>query len=739
MPNNYSTLVNERSSLKFFLIRIKPARDISSDLVLFSGTTYQMTLNVPTVPNLEVNGVAYTKVSSLTPSSSQFYFNDDTKLLRVNFGAALTSQIVVAYYYLFMTNDIYKRAMENPFDLTGSFYDYDPRIASDPDFEISQQNVMFGTISISSTSLELKNQDNYFQQYLTDNDSFYNKEIIFWHCLNDVNNNVLTYKGFVTNYSLSKDNLILEIDSDFKALLKTKFSTDTFDNSFFTLASFPKLDPSLDFTPVTRYYCRVSPHEINSDVNSPANSMAVRVAGDAALIAGASWLKLRGERCVAVNVSRGNDPTGGGVNRTWIAGATPVTLLSVLNFTITSVAAYFPATELGWNLYVVGISAADRLNLTIGDSFFLTGNVNNCAHILGEVPGGVLIATAPTNPAPLVNNVYIRQVISQVQIECLDIQKNGENLILPLIPNIDYNQTITNDHIIISLSPNFEAKFPELTAVKPHIEEDYVMRFVCHVDTPPSLGVNYDIDLNHASVLKGLIEEAGLSTNATSFTNAGATNILLNFTIPFQGSTEFPTYLEVIEKILESTGGYITINSSNEIEYYLLDAPNSPTAINDDSILKDSLTQKFSFDDIASSITFKNIHGGIYIWKDNNTSTRAGSNLYKSWSYQNTINNEQENNPRATYLHGITKNIQIENFLDGTTTSNAFDRIKRLRFNRIAKFGIAIKNFANSKLGDNFQIQSQDLAGTNTRDIRIFTKRQSKNYTNIEGYDLIDL
>ncbi len=153
MPNNYSTLINERSSIKFYLVRLKPARDISSNLVLFSGNTYQMTFDVPTVPALTVNGVAYTKVSSATPSSGQFYFNDDSKLLRVNLGTALTSQIVVVFYYLFFTNDIYKRANSEPVTLTGEFYNYDPRIASDAGFTISQNNVMFGTISINSTSL----------------------------------------------------------------------------------------------------------------------------------------------------------------------------------------------------------------------------------------------------------------------------------------------------------------------------------------------------------------------------------------------------------------------------------------------------------------------------------------------------------------------------------------------------------------------------------------------------------
>lgn len=730
MPNNYSTLVNERSSLKFFLVRLKPARDISSDLVLFSGTTYQMTLNVPTVPNLEVDGVAYTKVSSLTPSSNQFYFNDDTKLLRVNLGAALTSQIVVAFYYLFMTNDVYKRAMENPLDLTGSFYDYDPRINSDAGFTISQNNVMFGTISINSTSLDFKNHDDYFQQFLTDNDSFKNKEVIFWHCLNDVNNIAKVYSGTISDYNLSNDLFSIDIDSDFTKLLQTKFSGTTFERSFFRQADYPAMDSVNEFSPIRKHYQRVSKFNHNSDPYDTAFVMAQRLTTDAAY-AGASYLRLKNDTYEGVNIDIGTGVTS---NRKWglyVAHSAAQTS----GFFINAAVPHFPATAFGWSLYDIGVTDPESLkNLTVGDTIFNQSTGNNACHIIGEGPGYITIAVKSTAPAPNNGNAFFREEVTQVQIECTDIQKNGENLVLPLVSGFDYStSTNANGVKIITLVNNFEANFPDFVASgkTTGIESNYILRYVSHVNTT---GI---VNLNHANFLKEIIQESGLAVNNASFTSAAATDIKVNLTLPFINDTEMPTFMSVIEKVLESVGGYITLNASNEIEYYLLGAPNSPTVLNEDLLMRGSLSQNIKFDDVYSTIKFKNPHGGVYDYKQTNFGLRAGSGIYSYWNNQAIIETNQETNNQVKYLHGIQKTLELEHVIDSITSTNCFDRIKKLRFNRIAKFKFRTKISNESKLGDSFQIQSNELMGASTKNIRLFSNTKRKTDCELEGYDLL--
>jgi len=735
MPNNYSTLINERSSIKFYLVRLKPARDISSDLVLFSGNTYQMTFDVPTVPALTVNGVAYTKVSSATPSSGQFYFNDDSKLLRVNLGTALTSQIVVAFYYLFFTNDIYKRANSEPVALTGEFYNYDPRIASDAGFTISQNNVMFGTISINSTSLNFKNQDDYFQQFLTDNDSFKNKEVIFWHCLDEVSNVAKVYSGTISDYSLGNDQFSISIDSDFTKLLQTKFTGGTFEKSFLRLADYPNMDSGNDFLPLKRMYGRVSKFSHNSDPYDTAFVMAQKNAASAEY-AGASYLKLKQDTYEAINIDIGTGTTS---NRTWALYYEGSLNAENWFFTVSSSAAHFPATAFGMKLWDIDTDTESKYNLTVGDTLF-NQTLSYPCHVIGISPGGFTIAMKTTDTNPAVGNVFTRQEISQVQIECTDIQKNGENLVLPLVHGYDY-LLITNGNGLktIVLFDNFEATFPDFVASgkTTGIESNYIMRYVSHCNTSFAASPYTNINLNHSDFLKEMILEAGLAVNAASFATAALTDIRVNMTLPFIGESEMPTYIKIIEKVLESVGGYITLNSSNEIEYYLLGAPSSPTVLDEDLYMKGSLSQDLKFDDVYSTIKFKNNHGGVYDYKSTNLGLRAGSGVYADWPYQCTIETNQETNNKVKYLHGIQKTIEIEHVIDSLTSTNCFDRIKKLRFNRLAHLKFRTKVSNQSKLGDSFQIQSSELMGSNTKNIRLFSNTKRKTDCELEGYDLL--
>lgn len=726
MPNNYSTLIQERSSHKFYLVRIRPARNITSLLSLYSGTTYEMTFDVPNMPKLQVNGVDYTKVSNATPSSSQFYFNRDTKLLRVNLGSALTTQVIIGFYYLFFTNDIYRRANDEPVTLSGEFFDYDPRIASDSGFSMNQKNVMFGTISINSTSLDLKNTDKYFQNYLTDNDSFYNKEIVFWHCIDSVDNVAQVYKGTISDYSLSNDLFQLSIDSEFKAFQKTKFSSFSFDQSFFLSSTYPNMDNINNFKAIRRMIQRLSKCESNSDPYAPALSAAARAGADTRY-AGASWLRLTGDTYQAINLDTG---TGTNENRVWgcYIGETNSQNYSA---TVTSVVAHLPPTAFGWNLYDVTFSnSADYENIFVGDT--LTSNTvpNYPMHVLGRGPGYFLIARH-IGGALSNGDILTRPEISQVQIECNDIQKNGEDLFLPLVQGIDYTiASIGGNLRTINLASNFEAAFAELTAVKPAIENNYIVRYVAHTNTTTD-------NLNHAKYLKGLIEELGLATNAASFNTAASEATLLNFTIPFIGDEQMPTYLDVIEKVLESTGGYITLNNSNEIEYHLMSAPSSPGVINEDVFIKGSLTQTLDFNDVYSTIKFKNDHGSIYNYKSRNAGARAGSGIYLAYPFLPTIEMNQETDNSVTYLHGITKTLELDNVLDGYYSTNAFNRVKKLRFNRIGKYRFRTKINSESILGDSLQVSSDKLMGESTKDLRLFSKTQKKIDSELEGYDLL--
>ena len=113
MPNNFSTLKLEHELEKFTLVRMNPAKYITSDLSLDSGTTYKMTFPYIPVNRVTVDGTEYTLVSG-TPTSGQFSFNDSTKELKINLGASLGSQVIIAFYYLFFTSGRNRVVYQDP-------------------------------------------------------------------------------------------------------------------------------------------------------------------------------------------------------------------------------------------------------------------------------------------------------------------------------------------------------------------------------------------------------------------------------------------------------------------------------------------------------------------------------------------------------------------------------------------------------------------------------------------------
>jgi hypothetical protein len=92
-------------------------------------------------------------------------------------------------------------------------------------------------------------------------------------------------------------------------------------------------------------------------------------------------------------------------------------------------------------------------------------------------------------------------------------------------------------------------------------------------------------DQLHGSILKKILESAGLTVNSSSIT---AMNTLFSvngaFSIPYFDEDDYNPYYKYIEDLLQSTLGYIFLNNSFEIEYELFSTPSSTSEITETDI-----------------------------------------------------------------------------------------------------------------------------------------------------------
>jgi hypothetical protein len=233
-------------------------------------------------------------------------------------------------------------------------------------------------------------------------------------------------------------------------------------------------------------------------------------------------------------------------------------------------------------------------------------------------------------------------------------------------------------------------------------------------------------DRNHSDILKDIIESAGLTTNAASFTAAkSALSMEALFTIPFDGESSFPTYREVIEKILFSTRGYLLLNDSNEVEYHLFDAPSSSQTIEERDFLLNTLGIKIDYKDIVTSLSCKNDNG------------------YVDWqfsdSHVNARQSENSTNNKAKFLHETNRSENYDVIVKELSTSR--NRILSLLGERRATYFYETKGrHFESLIGDDDGLNITGLLGTDTtRDVKAVSLTKSKEKTIVKAMDLLGL
>jgi len=679
----------ESKSDRFMLVRLRAGRYIEPTLV--SGTLYEMTFPFPVLV-LRRNGVNLTRNASTPLGTDAFYYDDATGLLQVRLASApnSTTNVLIAWYSLYYTGTKFRVAPHNP-DIAENnnlpnynpLRDWKPRIQNYPSILQSFSDTLGGVFSLADTSISLINTDREFQQYLTPNDSFYNKRVDIWVCINSIENIQKAYVGNIVDITLTSNTVNINVSDVFSKLKQPAYFGDDLDECYYSKAS-GAVQPSADGVPIPLSIAEYSRHKfIQTDPE------------DYSL-----WEGLR-SYCIDYTGSKSTS-----TNRTWRLCRTLSNLLDQSFGTIQAT-----ATQPTYR----AIRFSSTSNIAVGETFtWVESSVTYYSRIVHV--GSFTISGTPYN-------VKIDNVTDPFTLSSTPTANKRMGVVIKVAPDDepkyplygrDYSLTTENTaggqkkHKIAFIN-NFEASFLGLTILDPDQHE--VMFFV------RTLAVGHGLYLNQ------LMTKAGITTDSNSFDDAdGALPTKAHLHIPYFDQSDYGTYLDYAQDLLNSTLGYLYVEDGEYVAYNnLLSAPSSTDTRDRDLILDFSMSCKIDYQDIVTQIVAFNPHHD----RDVGTSTASVT---------------AENN-KAKYLHDISNTDRFRHVLSDFSASSLATKRMNLKSSRLAKYSFeTASQDIDSELGSEVLLDNNIVLGSTTsQSVKIVTLDKTAQKTAVEAVDLLGL
>lgn len=669
---------------RFVLIRMNPARYI---LPVLNAGLYEITL--PIILNkIERNGILLTKVSSTPSTNDEWYQDESTGLLQVKLASAPndTTNILIAYYYLFYTGTIFRAISEDPEDDATPIREWQPRIQSYPSFLQSIDNIISGVFTINDTDITLINADKDFQNYLTDDDSFFNKEIDVWLCINDVSNIQKIFKGAIKKVVGNQNTITISCTDVFNKFKSKATMGDSLDEIYFTEAGFPDV--------------------LQKDKDKPCPFILGNFS---------RWLTLKREDFSSLGTpddyifSEGNeavcvstDVVSTTTNRIWGCcrqhGDLKMQSIGTIDATANISGAH-------------GIKLSSYSNLYVGDTFKFNNGVDQYATIVHvgaftfmANPYDIIIDLTTAAPAPGDTAIASPSF-------CVIVVDPSNNLPNTLYYGRDFTVSTTvtsggNNYVEVTLTNNFEASFT-FGDLDPNAHK---IMYRTSSDDPRT----------HAEVIQEICDLVGIATDPVSFAAADAAlNVYVQFGIPNFDEQDYDIYLKYVQDILSSTLGFLKINSDLEVEYNLLEAPVSTLVRDKFLTINEQTGTDIEYQDIITQLIAFNPHNSSF----QVTSTTPSPS-------------ETREKPKSKYLHGIDNVVRFRHVLE--TITDRIDDHMNLKSERFAKykFGTATED-VDSEINTDLQFENDIILGTTkVKDVKVLTIEKSPKQTNMEVSDL---
>jgi hypothetical protein len=695
---------------------MEPGQYAVDDLASVGGL-YQMTVSYK-VSRVARNGVDLTEDTSAPGTNDHWYYDETNALLKIKLASAphSSTNVIIVYYHIFLTGEKGRRIPQDPEDSTSTLRQWHPRILNYPNFSQSVRDILNGTLSISQVNIELENADYYFNEFLKPDWSLYQKSIEVWLCINSYSNRMKVFKGQIADAKIQQNVLRINLFDPLNKL-KQKALMDTSAEAYFLKegSSFPNIHENDNGKPVTLIMGRYSPYKTKFQVFD--NGGGTFLSGDELDYSG---------MLQAVCTDATNDITDPTNNREW----------GLCRFFLVE----FPA-------YV--------------DRYFKLGTIT-----AGAISGQILELTTSGHNVRCGMTIVLQQTTAPIHTDYLKIVKvtstkiyaavtsaftytgystftehsgfssgcflapyagivwvRSDNTVYYPLYGRDYQVTYsntTNGNLYIKItfedSTAFETNFGfagnDENNLHPQNDKIYFVAFSNYENSP------------HETVVERLLDQAGVDYNAASITAAGtALTAYVNFTIPYKGSNEYGNYLDYLQDLMGSVGGYLSLNSSFEITYNLLAAPSSTTATTLDHILLGSISADYDYQDIVDEVIFYN----EYQVTDPCSLSDNEDNYYRVQSN------------KSKYLHDVVATRKRKHLIEGATAR--CDQLAQIVRNKQVtyRYKTASKDL-DARLGDDITLEGEFVTVTGESDnlflVGISTDGTS---TTLEASDLGDL
>lgn len=685
----------KQASERFLLVRLMPARYVLPTIV--SGSTYQTSFSYP-IAGIKRNGSDLNLVTVLA-SNDDYTYNESTGVVQMKLASAPTSttNVIIIYYYLFYTGTTFRSISEDPEDSATTAREWQPRLSTYPVIGQSFDNMLNGVFSIQDTRIDIINEDGNFQAYLTDDDSFSNKRVDIWLCINSVSNILKVFTGTVTSMDMSQNSVSINATDSFNKLKQTAYMGDTADESIFrrSSSSFTALDPQHNDVPVPYIVGAASRFQTIAPTVAFATTPAI-----------AAQRLSEATEAVCTNY---NPNTTTSVNRQWGCCRQKSTTATQIWGTVEA------TTHPGSGVTFVRFSSFQ--NVSIGDTFKWR---ESGVDYYGLV---VYAGTSFTYSAVSYNLIFSYNNNSFTTSSTMYALKSfaayiddslAGNPFVELFYERDYSITEIatsggNKYIQLNFVNNFEAAISSISF--PTLDpSSHKVKFRSSNSTPES----------HGDIVKDILENVGIPINADSFIDADAALVTkCRFHIPNFDEDTHDIYLKYVQDILTSTQGYLKINSDFEVEYLLLTAPLTSDT-RDQTLMLDQETRcTLEYRDIVTQIIGYNPHYDNY---DAIVATATPS--------------ASSENKKAKYLHDIVNVNRFRHVLEDFSTV-VVNHIG-LQSSRAVKYSFATATEdIDTELGDDLTLDNKILLGNPTStNLKVVSIEKSPGRISIEASDL---
>lgn len=725
--------LDETASNRFFLVKITPGRDATSDLSLESGL-YEMTFPFVPVSKITRNGDELTEVSGTPSTNDEWNFDESTKLLRIKLAAApdTDDNVIIVFYDLFYTTQKTRYIAQDPESVVSASNpkrEWKGRISRNPALTQTMRNITQGIFTVSRGSISLINADSDFQQYMTLKDSFNNKAVKIWVCIDSIDDIRSVNEGKISGKSSKGKQITLSIFDTFQNLQsKALFGTNP---------KHAQLDSTVEADDAT-FHFRVAepfisrPWKILFGETSPHKMIKVQelVVNDGTN----SPTVISDDTSTNPYEIMGQSP----VNKAFIGNESSSNTGNynvVTDRYLTSAPLLTPSVTGGLSVGLVGSSGhtldttCTSHNLTAGDfitleSSAIVGSARFRPGVVTKVVSSTVFRTVCfdepydatwrggtitvgfTSFTPDVLWLDGGKYIPRYRLGTTISGQAGGTFTVPDSGG-DFRYNIVGGTVFSTVGRIYDPSWETTTDDPKTFNRYYRLRF----DTTGDPDI-----FSHAEILKRILQSANMTVNASSFTQADSDlSSDVRFTIPEFDQSNFGDYLQYAQRLLTSTFGNLAINDSLEIVYKLFDTPSPTVTTTEKKILRDSLQFTTDYTDIVTQLNTTNPYTSD---DDSDTEVRITHNTGK-------------------YLHEVDNVREYRHYLTDMST-RAVDIMKALRNRSVTYSFSTATQLLDSDVGDEVTIESDDLEG-GTQDLVITQVRRRGDKVDVKGTDLGDL